>query len=161
VRQYRANAVADAVKAGPAADAVNQALPILVGDIFGKNKRAWKYAITVTVGRASAPVKLEMTSVTQSATVGGLPARLVPPKRLTVASAAEPLVAPAQLRDSEERDESDESDESDDGGGQDRGRPEHGRQGRLAPFNVMAAWLATISTHDAATVVTTSTTQST
>jgi len=158
VRQYRANAVADAVKAGPAADAVNQALPILVGDIFGKNKRAWKYAITVTVGRASAPVKLEMTSVTQSATVGGLPVRLVPPKRLTVASAAEPLVAPAQLRDSEERDE---SDEIDDGGGQDRGRPEHGRHGRLAPFNVMPAWLATISTHDAATGVTTSTTQST
>jgi len=100
VRQYGAYAVAEVLVAGPAADAGNQAFPILGGYIFGKNKGARKFAMTAPVTQAAAPVKLEMTApVTQTATVGGFMVQFVLPKGVTVAGAPEPLDARVKLRE--------------------------------------------------------------
>jgi SOUL heme-binding protein len=104
VRQYAAYAVAEVVVEGPAADAGNQAFPILAGYIFGKNKGERKLAMTAPVTQAAEPVKLEMTApVTQAATSGGFRVQFVLPKGVTAASAPEPVDARIRLRDVEPR----------------------------------------------------------
>lgn len=100
VRQYAAYTVAEVVVAGPAADAGNQAFPILAGYIFGKNKGKKRFAMTAPVTQAAAPVKLDMTApVTQSAAPGGFLVQFVLPKGVSAANAPEPLDARIQLRD--------------------------------------------------------------
>jgi len=100
VRQYAAYAVAEVVVAGPAADAGNQAFPILAGYIFGKNKGERKFAMTAPVTQAPVPVKMEMTApVTQTAAPDGFVVQFVLPKGVTVASAPEPLDARVRLRE--------------------------------------------------------------
>lgn len=100
VRQYAAYTVAEVVVAGPAADAGNQAFPILAGYIFGKNKGKKSFAMTAPVTQAAAPVKLDMTApVTQSAAPGGFLVQFVLPKGVSAANAPEPLDARIQLRD--------------------------------------------------------------
>ena len=100
VRQYAAYAAAEVVVDGPAAEAGNQAFPILAGYIFGKNKGERKFAMTAPVTQVAAPVKLEMTApVTQTAAPGGFLVQFALPKGVTVASAPEPLDARVQLRE--------------------------------------------------------------
>ena len=100
VRRYAAYTVAEVVVAGPAADAGNQAFPILAGYIFGKNKGKKSFAMTAPVTQAAAPVKLDMTApVTQSAAPGGFLVQFVLPKGVSAANAPEPLDARIQLRD--------------------------------------------------------------
>ena len=62
VRDYPAYAVAEVVVPGPATEAGNQAFPILVGYIFGKNKGERTFAMTAPVTQAAVPVKLAMTA---------------------------------------------------------------------------------------------------
>ena len=100
VRQYAAYAVAEVVVPGPAADAGNQAFPILAGYIVGKNKGERKFAMTAPVTQAAVPVRLEMTApVTQTAAPGGFMVQFVLPKGVTAASAPDPLDARVQLRE--------------------------------------------------------------
>ena len=99
VREYAPYAVAEVVVPGPAAEAGNQAFPILAGYIFGKNKGERKFAMTAPVTQAAAPVKLEMTApVTQTAEQGGYRVQFVLPKGVTQADAPEPLDARVTLR---------------------------------------------------------------
>jgi hypothetical protein len=100
VREYAAYSVAEVVVPGPAADAGNQAFPILAGYIFGKNKGERKFAMTAPVTQAAEPVKLEMTApVTQTAAPGGFRVQFVLPKGVIAAIAPEPLDARVTLRD--------------------------------------------------------------
>jgi hypothetical protein len=100
VREYAAYAVAEVVVPGPAAEAGNQAFPILAGYIFGKNKGTHKLAMTAPVTQTAEPVKLEMTApVTQTIAPGGFRVQFVLPKGVTRASAPEPLDARVTLRD--------------------------------------------------------------
>ncbi len=100
LRQYAAYAVAEVVVPGPAADAGNQAFPILAGYIFGKNKGERTFAMTAPVTQAAVPVKLEMTApVTQTPAAGGFLVQFVLPKGVTAASAPEPLDPRVRLRD--------------------------------------------------------------
>ncbi len=100
IRQYATYAAAEVVVPGPAAEAGNQAFPILAGYIFGKNKGERKFAMTAPVTQAAAPVKLEMTApVTQSVAAGGFLVQFVLPKGVTVENAPEPLDARVQLRE--------------------------------------------------------------
>lgn len=85
VRQYDAYTVAEVVVAGPAAEAGNQAFPILAAYIFGKNKGERKFAMT-------APV-------TQTAVASGFLVQFVLPKGVTLASAPEPLAAQVKIRE--------------------------------------------------------------
>ena len=99
LRQYAPYTVAEVVVPGPAADAGNQAFPVLAGYIFGKNKGERQLAMTAPVTQAAVPVKLEMTApVTQAATAAGFVVQFVLPKGVTLASAPEPLDARVQLR---------------------------------------------------------------
>lgn len=99
IREYGPYAVAEVVVPGPAAEAGNQAFPILAGYIFGKNKGERKFAMTAPVTQAAEPVKLEMTApVTQAAVPGGYRVQFVLPKGVTQASAPEPLDARVTLR---------------------------------------------------------------
>ena len=100
VRQYASYAVAEVIVPGPAAEAGNQAFPILAGYIFGKNKGERKFAMTAPVTQAPVPIKLEMTApVTQTAAPGGFLVQFVLPKGVTVASAPEPLDTRIHLRE--------------------------------------------------------------
>ena len=100
VREYAAYSVAEVVVSGPAAEAGNQAFPILAGYIFGKNKGAQEFAMTAPVTQAAEPVKLEMTApVTQTAAPGGFRVQFVLPKGITLANAPEPLDTRVTLRD--------------------------------------------------------------
>lgn len=100
VRAYDTYTVAEVVVPGPAAEAGNQAFPILAGYIFGKNKGERKFAMTAPVTQAVDPVKLEMTApVTQAAAPGGFRVQFVLPKGVTAESAPEPLDARVTLRD--------------------------------------------------------------
>lgn len=100
VREYAGYAVAEVVVPGPAAEAGNQAFPILAGYIFGKNKGERKLAMTAPVTQTAEPVKLEMTvPVTQAAAPGGFRLQFVLPKGVTAANAPEPLDARIMLRD--------------------------------------------------------------
>ena len=100
VRQYEGYTVAEVLVSGPAAEAGNQAFPILAGYIFGKNKGERKFAMTAPVTQVAVPTKLEMTApVTQTVAPGGFLVQFVLPKGVTVASAPEPLDARVQLRE--------------------------------------------------------------
>jgi SOUL heme-binding protein len=100
VREYAAYSVAEVVVSGPAAEAGNQAFPILAGYIFGKNKGAQEFAMTAPVTQAAEPVKLEMTApVTQTAAPGGFRVQFVLPKGITLANAPEPLDTRVTLQD--------------------------------------------------------------
>lgn len=105
VREYAAYSVAEVLVAGPAAEAGNQAFPILAGYIFGKNKGERKFAMTAPVTQAQAnqvsePVKLEMTApVTQAAATGGFKVQFVLPRGVTTSNAPEPLDTRVTLRD--------------------------------------------------------------
>lgn len=100
IRQYAVYTVAEVVVAGPAAEAGNQAFPILAGYIFGKNKGERKFAMTVPATQAAVPVKLEMTApVTLATTTGGFLVQFVLPRGVTVATAPEPLDARVRLRE--------------------------------------------------------------
>ncbi len=100
VRQYDAYTVAEVVVSGPAAEAGNQAFPILAAYIFGKNKGERKFAMTAPVTQAAMPKKMEMTApVTQTALASGFLVQFVLPKGVTVANAPEPLDAQVQIRE--------------------------------------------------------------
>ncbi len=100
VREYAAYTVAEIVVPGPAADAGNQAFPVLAGYIFGKNKGERKFAMTAPVTQAAVPIELEMTApVTQTAAPDGFLVQFVLPKGVTMQSAPEPLDARIQLRE--------------------------------------------------------------
>lgn len=100
VREYAAYTVAEVVVPGLAAEAGNQAFPILAGYIFGKNRGERKLAMTAPVTQAPEPVKLAMTApVTQTAARGGFRVQFVLPKGVTATSAPEPLDARVTLRD--------------------------------------------------------------
>jgi len=100
VREYAAYAVAEVVVPGPAAEAGNQAFPILAGYIFGKNKGARKLEMTAPVTQVAEPVKFEMTApVTQTSAPGGFRVQFVLPKGVSSASAPEPQDARVMLRD--------------------------------------------------------------
>jgi len=99
VRQYASYAVTEVVVPGPAAEAGNQAFPILAGYIFGNNKGERKLAMTAPVTQTAEPVKLEMTApVTQTVAAGGYRVQFVLPKGVTQASAPEPLDTRVTLR---------------------------------------------------------------
>jgi hypothetical protein len=100
LRKYAAYTVAEVVVPGPAAEAGNQAFPILAGYIFGKNRGERKLAMTAPVIQTAEPVKLEMTApVTQTAARGGFRVQFVLPKGVTAATAPEPLDTRVTLRD--------------------------------------------------------------
>ncbi|MFN0186143.1 MAG: SOUL family heme-binding protein [Aquabacterium sp.] len=99
VRQYDTYAVAEVVVAGPAAEAGNQAFPILAAYIFGRNKGARTLAMTAPVTQSPVPVKLPMTApVTQLAAPGGFLVQFALPRGVTADNAPEPLDGRVQLR---------------------------------------------------------------
>lgn len=99
LREYAGYTVAEVVVAGPAADAGNQAFPILAGYIFGKNKDARKFAMTAPVTQAPA-VKMAMTApVIQTAAPTGFLVQFVLPKGVTLSSAPIPLDERVMLRE--------------------------------------------------------------
>ncbi len=100
VRQYAPYVVAEVLVSGSAAEAGNNAFPILAGYIFGKNRGERKIAMTAPVTQTAAPVKLEMTApVTQSAASGGYLVQFVLPKSVTLATAPEPIDQRVTLRE--------------------------------------------------------------
>ncbi|MFN0164154.1 MAG: SOUL family heme-binding protein [Burkholderiales bacterium] len=100
VRQYAPYVVAQVLVPGPADEAGSQAFPILAGYIFGKNKGERKFDMTAPVTQTAAPVKMEMTApVTQAPAPGGYVVQFVLPRRVTLASAPEPLDARVELRE--------------------------------------------------------------
>jgi hypothetical protein len=100
VRRYAGYVVAEVVLDATAADAGNQAFPILAGYIFGKNKGQRKLEMTAPVTQSAEPVKLEMTApVTQGAVAGGMRVQFVLPKDVTLATAPEPTDPRVRLRE--------------------------------------------------------------
>ena len=100
LRHYAAYAVAEVLLDSTAADAGNQAFPILAGYIFGKNKGQRTLEMTAPVTQSAEPVKLAMTApVTQGAVVGGMRVQFVLPKDVTLATAPEPLDPRVRLRE--------------------------------------------------------------
>jgi SOUL heme-binding protein len=100
VRRYAAYVVAEVVLDASAAEAGNQAFPILAGYIFGKNKGQRKLEMTAPVTQSAEPVKLAMTApVTQGAVAGGMRVQFVLPRDVTLATAPEPLDARVRLRE--------------------------------------------------------------
>ncbi|MBL8380969.1 MAG: heme-binding protein [Burkholderiales bacterium] len=100
VRQYAPYVVAQVLVPGPADEAGSQAFPILAGYIFGKNKGERRFDMTAPVTQTAAPVKMEMTApVTQAPAPGGFVVQFVLPRRVTLASAPEPLDARVELRE--------------------------------------------------------------
>lgn len=100
VRRYAGYVVAEVVLDASAAEAGNQAFPILAGYIFGKNKGQRKLEMTAPVTQSAEPVKLAMTApVTQDAVAGGMRVQFVLPKDVTLATAPVPLDARVRLRE--------------------------------------------------------------
>jgi hypothetical protein len=100
VRRYAPFVVAEVVLDARAADAGNQAFPILAGYIFGKNKGERKLQMTAPVTQAAEPMKMAMTApVTQSAAPTGMRVQFVLPREVTLATAPEPLDPRVQLRE--------------------------------------------------------------
>ena len=100
VRRYAPFVVAEVVLDTRAADAGNQAFPILAGYIFGKNKGERKMQMTAPVTQVAEPMKMAMTApVTQSAATGGMRVQFVLPREVTLATAPEPLDPRVQLRE--------------------------------------------------------------
>ncbi len=100
VRRYAPYVVAEVVLDASAADAGNQAFPILAGYIFGKNKGERKMAMTAPVTQSAEPLKMAMTApVTQSAAASGTRVQFVLPRSVTLATAPEPLDPRVRLRE--------------------------------------------------------------
>ena len=100
LRRYAAYVVAEVMLETTAADAGNQAFPILAGYIFGKNKGQRTLAMTAPVTQSAEPVKLAMTApVTQDAVAGGMRVQFVLPREVTLATAPEPLDPRVRLRE--------------------------------------------------------------
>lgn len=100
LRRYAPYVVAEVVLDATAADAGNQAFPILAGYIFGKNKGERKLEMTAPVTQTAEPVKMAMTApVTQSAAGGGTRVQFVLPGDVTLATAPEPLDPRVRLRE--------------------------------------------------------------
>lgn len=100
LRRYAPYVVAEVVLEAGAADAGNQAFPILAGYIFGKNKGERKLEMTAPVTQTAEPVKTAMTApVTQSAVGGGTRVQFVLPGDVTLATAPEPLDPRVRLRE--------------------------------------------------------------
>ncbi len=100
LRRYAPYVVAEVVLEAGAADAGNQAFPILAGYIFGKNKGERKLEMTAPVTQTAAPVKMAMTApVTQTAAGGATRVQFVLPREVTLATAPEPLDPRVRLRE--------------------------------------------------------------
>jgi hypothetical protein len=101
LRRYAPYVVAEVVLEAGAADAGNQAFPILAGYIFGKNKGERKLEMTAPVTQTAEPVKMAMTApVTQRAAGGGgTRVQFVLPGDVTLATAPEPLDPRVRLRE--------------------------------------------------------------
>lgn len=100
LRRYAPYVVAEVVLEASAADAGNQAFPILAGYIFGKNKGERKLEMTAPVTQNAEPVKMAMTApVTQDAVAGGMRVQFVLPSDVTLDTAPEPLDARVRLRE--------------------------------------------------------------
>ena len=100
LRHYAGYVVAEVVLDTTAADAGNQAFPILAGYIFGKNKGQRKLEMTAPVTQSAEPIKLAMTvPVTQNAVAGGMRVQFVLPKSVSLATAPEPLDPRVRLRE--------------------------------------------------------------
>ena len=100
LRHYAGYVVAEVVLDTTAADAGNQAFPILAGYIFGKNKGQRKLEMTAPVTQSAEPIKLAMTApVTQNAVAGGMRVQFVLPKSVSLATAPEPLDPRVRLRE--------------------------------------------------------------
>lgn len=98
VRAYAPYLVAEMIVPGPAAEAGNQAFPVLAGYIFGKNKGSRKLAMTAPVTQK--PVKLSMTApVTQAEAPGGFLVQFVLPRGTTLDAAPVPLDSRIVLRE--------------------------------------------------------------
>ena len=99
LRRYAPYVVAEVVLDTPAADAGNQAFPILAGYIFGKNKGEKRFKMTAPVTQTVEPARLEMTApVTQARVAGGTRVQFVLPKGVTLATAPDPIDPRVQLR---------------------------------------------------------------
>ncbi len=99
LRRYAPYVVAEVVLDTPAADAGNQAFPILAGYIFGKNKGEKRFKMTAPVTQTVEPARLEMTApVTQARVAGGTRVQFVLPKGVTLAAAPDPIDPRVQLR---------------------------------------------------------------
>ena len=100
LRRYAPYVVAEVVLEAGAAEAGNQAFPILAGYIFGKNKGQRTMAMTAPVTQTPEPVKMAMTApVTQSATGSGTRVQFVLPGDVTLDTAPEPLDSRVRLRE--------------------------------------------------------------
>jgi hypothetical protein len=100
LRRYAPYVVAEVVLDAGAAEAGNQAFPILAGYIFGKNKGERKMAMTAPVTQTPAPVKMAMTApVTQSPAGSGTRVQFVLPGDVTLDTAPEPLDPRVRLRE--------------------------------------------------------------
>lgn len=100
LRRYAPYVVAEVVLDTGAAQAGNQAFPILAGYIFGKNKGERKMAMTAPVTQTPAPTKMAMTApVTQSPAGGGTRVQFVLPSEVTLDTAPEPLDPRVRLRE--------------------------------------------------------------
>ena len=100
LRHYAGYVVAEVVLDTSAADAGNQAFPILAGYIFGKNKGQRKLEMTAPVTQSAEPIKLAMTApVTQNAVAGGMRVQFVLPRSVSLATAPEPLDPRVRLRE--------------------------------------------------------------
>ena len=103
VRRYAPFVVAEMVLDTRAADAGNQAFPILAGYIFGKNKGERKLEMTAPVIQSVEPMKMAMTApATQNAVAGGTSVQFVLPRTVTLATAPEPLDTRVRLREEPE-----------------------------------------------------------
>lgn len=100
LRRYAPYVVAEVVLEATAAEAGNQAFPILAGYIFGKNKGQRKLEMTAPVTQSAEPMKMAMTApVTQDAVAGGMRVQFVLPGSVTLATAPEPLDPRVRLRE--------------------------------------------------------------
>ena len=100
LRRYAPYVVAEVVLEATAAEAGNQAFPILAGYIFGKNKGQRKLEMTAPVTQSAEPMKMAMTApVTQDAVAGGMRVQFVLPGSVTLATAPEPLDSRVRLRE--------------------------------------------------------------
>lgn len=103
LRRYAPYVVAEVVLEAGAAEAGNQAFPILAGYIFGKNKGQRSMAMTAPVTQTAQPMKMAMTApVTQSAAASGTRVQFVLPSEITLATAPEPLDPRVRLREEPE-----------------------------------------------------------
>ena len=99
LRRYAPYVVAEVELPAGAADAGNQAFPILAGYIFGGNKGRRSMEMTAPVTQTAAPMRMAMTApVTQSAAGSGTRVQFVLPAAVSLAEAPEPLDPRVRLR---------------------------------------------------------------